>query len=281
MLGLLLGAGLVSIAMAWWEPQPSRRTSSWTARWQDTIVQAGISQVTPRALVTAGVVFGAVVGLVVTAVTRAPVIALPLAAAAGLAPMTAVRSRARARQARVRNLWPDVVDHLGSGVRAGLSLPEALAQLGDRGPEELRGHFQAFAEDYRVSGRFGDCLDALKARAADPVADRIVEALRLTRDVGGSDLGLLLRTLSRFLREDARVRGEIEARQSWTVVAARVAAASPWLVLIMLSSKAEAAEAYRSPGGALVVLTGAGLTVVAYTLMKRAARLPDDPRVLR
>lgn len=100
-------------------------------------------------------------------------------------------------------VWPGVFDHLASGIRAGLSLPEALGQLGDRGPVEVREPFLAFAEDYRATGRFGECLDGLKARLADPVADRIVEALRITRDVGGTDLGRLLRTLSGFLREDA------------------------------------------------------------------------------
>jgi len=96
-----------------------------------------------------------------------------------------------------------VVDNLASGIRAGLSLPEALGQVGERGPVELREPFRAFAADYRATGRFGNSLDALKNRLADPVADRIVEALRLTRDVGGTDLGRLLRTVSTFLRDDA------------------------------------------------------------------------------
>ena len=151
---------------------------------------------------------------------------------------------------RLRQLWPEVVDHLGSGIRAGLSLPEAVAQIGERGPVELREAFTAFAEDYRATGRFGDCLDALKARLADPVADRIVEALRITRDVGGTDLGRLLRTLSTFLREDVRTRGELEARQSWTVNAARLAVAAPWIVLALLATRPEAAAAYDTPGRA-------------------------------
>ena len=116
---------------------------------------------------------------------------------------------------------------------------------------------------------------------ADPVADRIVEALRLTRDVGGTDLGRLLRTLASFLREDVRTRGELEARQSWTVNAARLAVAAPWIVLALLSTRAAAAAAYNTPAGAVVLVGGGVCTVVAYLLMLRIARLPDDPRVLR
>jgi hypothetical protein len=90
-----------------------------------------------------------------------------------------------------------------------------------RGPEGLRRPFARFGEDYRATGRFYESLDRLEAGLADPVGDRIVESLRMARDVGGTDLGRLLRTLSAFLREDARTRAELETRQGWTVNAVR------------------------------------------------------------
>ena len=125
------------------------------------------------------------------------------------------------------------------------------------------------------------CLDRLKARFADPVADRIVEALRLAHEVGGTELGTLLRALSRMLREDLRTRGELEARQSWTVNGAKVAVAAPWLVLALLSTRPQAARAYATPSGALVLVVGAVASVAAYRLMLRLGRLPEEERVLR
>ena len=162
-----------------------------------------------------------------------------------------------------------------------MALPEALGQLGDRGPEPLREPFRRFAEDYRLTGRFSDCLDSLKARLSDPVGDRLVESLRIAREVGGSDLGRLLRTLSGFLREDARTRAELETRQAWTVNAARLAVAAPWVVLALMSSRPESVEAYASGLGAAILAVGAGVTGVAYWLMMRIGRLPEDQRVLR
>ena len=49
----------------------------------------------------------------------------------------------------------------------------------------------------------------------------------------------------------------------------------------MLSAQPEALHAYSSPAGVLVLLIGAGVTAVAYRLMLRIARLPEDQRVLR
>ncbi|MEG3615579.1 type II secretion system F family protein [Isoptericola haloaureus] len=280
--GLVGGAGLFCLWWSCWErPDRRRRRGRRYQAVQDLLVQAGAPTVTPGALwaVSAGIAL--VVLLVGLALTRSPAIAACFAVMAAVAPEALVRTRARRRREDLREVWPDVVDHLASGVRAGLSLPEAVAQLGERGPEALREPFAQFAADHRATGRFGECLDLLKDRLADPVADRIIESLRLTREVGGTDLGRLLRSLSSFLRQDLRTRGELEARQSWTVNGARVAAAGPWVVLALLASRPETAQAYNSAAGVAVLLTGAGCSVVAYRVMRRIGRLPEEGRVLR
>ena len=281
--GLLLGGGLFCCWWACWTPGAvrPRRRGGWYDRMRDTLAQAGVAQVSPQALGLTGLALAATVFLIVLAVSQVPAIAVAFGLIAGWAPIVVVRARARGRRDRLRELWPDVVDNLTSGIRAGLALPEALVQLGDRGPEPLRPAFRAFAQDYRAGGRFGEALDALKERLADPVGDRICEALRITRDVGGTDLGRLLRTLSAFLREDARTRSELEARQSWTVNAARLAVAAPWIVLGLLATRPESVAAYARPAGALVLLVGAVSSVLAYRLMIWIARLPDEERVLR
>lgn len=280
--GLLLGAGVLCV---WWSCWPARprvaRTGGWRDRTQDLLVQAGAPSVTPGRLVAVSVGAGVLVLAVALTLARSPSIAVCFAAMAAAGPTALVRGRGRRRRAELRGVWPEVVDHLGSGIRAGLSLPEALVQLADRGPAQLRPAFAAFGEDYRATGRFGDCLDGLKARLADPVADRIVEALRITRDVGGTDLGRLLRTLSAFLRDDARTRGELEARQSWTVNAARLAVAAPWIVLGLLATRTEAARSFDTVAGSVVLAVGAASSALAYWLMLRIGRLPEDPRVLR
>ena len=282
--GLLLGAGFFCVWWSFWapsEPEPVQRAPSALDRLSDDLHQAGMVAVGPGALLATCAVAGTSAGLLVLVISQSPPIAVSFLLIACGAPVAAVRARARRRRQMVRDLWPEAVDHLTSGIRAGLSLPEALAQLGDRGPTELRPAFVAFGADYRATGRFIDCLERLKERLADPVADRIVEALRITREVGGSDLGRLMRTLSAFLRDDARTRAELEARQSWTVNAARLAVAAPWIVLVLLSTRPEAVAAYNRPTGVVVLVGGAVASLVAYRVMVRIGRLPDEARVLR
>ena len=139
----------------------------------------------------------------------------------------------------------------------------------------------AFATDYRATGDFNGCINRFKERMSDPIADNIVEALRVTREVGGTDLGRLLSTLAGFLRENSRTRAELEARQSWTVNAARLAIAAPWIVLLLMATQPAALQAYNSLTGYVVMLGGAGISVLAYRLMLRIGALPPERRVLR
>ena len=283
LVGLLFGLGCLLMWRSGSRAPMPRAVDkqTWTDRTRDLLTQAGIEGVSPRQLISASMVLGAVALVVVLGTSQVPVIALLFGVFASLLPTLLVRRRRTQRTLELREVWPEAVDNLASGIRAGLSLPEALTQLGVRGPEQLRSAFRRFGEDYRATGRFGQCLDRLKSNLADPVGDRVVESLRMAREVGGTDLGRLLRTLSGFLREDARTRAELETRQGWTVNAARLALAAPWVLLLLLSSRPNAVEAYNTTAGAMVLLVGGGVSFLAYRLMIRIAKLPVERRVLR
>ncbi|KAA9395603.1 type II secretion system protein F [Kocuria coralli] len=282
-LGLMLGAGVFLIWWSFWErpeaagPRRAHRDGVLRSR----LDRAGLHDVRPGALIALSVLCMLLGAIVVWAVSGGIVFAVCAGIVATFIPWALLGQRMRRRAKQLRTVWPDVVDLLRSAIRAGMSLPEALAQLQHRGPEAVQPAFARFAADYRATGQFIPALDALKAELADPVADNIVESLRVTREVGGTDLGRLLGTLSEFLRENSRTRSELEARQSWTVNAARLSVAAPWLILLLMSSQPAAVQAYDSPAGAVVLVGGLGISVIAYRLMLRLGALPEPERVLR
>ena len=53
------------------------------------------------------------------------------------------------------------------------------------------------------------------------------------------------------------------------------------MLLLLLSTRPEAVAAYGSTAGALVLLVGGGISLLAYRVMLSIARLPDERRVLR
>ncbi|MGB3909161.1 MAG: type II secretion system F family protein, partial [Pseudolysinimonas sp.] len=193
-------------------------------------------------------------------------------------PLAVLSARARALRKTLRLAWPDLVDHLVSGIRAGLPLAEAVGALAEVGPAETRVAFRTFERRAMGSGNLASALDGLKAGLADPIADRIVETLKMAREVGGSELPSVLRALATSLRADAAVRSEVEARQSWVRGAARLGVVAPWVVLLLLASRPEAAASYNSPAGLVLLGVGLVVTVVAYRVMIALGRLPDERR---
>ena len=280
LVGLGVGIGLLLVWSAFALPRRPDAERHAPRRTSDLLARAGLGQVSPVGFGLLCGVCGVVTALLLQVVSGTAPVAITFGLLGAYLPVAVVAGRARRRQRELAEVWPEAVDHLTSAVRAGMSLPEALAGLGVRGPAPLREAFDQFALDYQVSGRFGEALDRLKDRLADPVGDRVVESLRIAREVGGGELGRLLRNLSTYLREDARTRSEMEARQAWTVNGARLAVASPWLVLLLMSFQSEVIHRYASPVGVVVLAVGAALCVVAYRLMMRIGRLPVERRIL-
>jgi len=281
-IGLLLGVGLLLI----WRsgPRAPQRASAqhrdgWSQRRTDRLRQAGIDGVGSAQLLAVQIVCALVAGGGVLLITSTSTVSLCFAVFAFFLPTAIVGRLRRRRQVALRELWPEAVDNLASAVRAGMSLPEGLAALGTRGPAELRPAFARFGTAYRATGRFADCIDALEAELADPVGDRVCETVRMAREVGGNDLGTVLRTLSELLRSDARTRAELETRQGWVVNGARLAVAAPWLVLLLLGTQSTTLTAYDSAGGVLLLAIGAVVCVVAYRVMLRIGRLPEERRI--
>ena len=280
--GTLLGIGLLLVASPLLWPSrpgaPPRQRSRFSERLRERLVQAGLPRVSVPTVLVVSVVLAIACGAVVLALI--PVIALALAAAlAGLAlPTAAVIWRARAGRKAARVVWPDVVDHLVSAIRSGAALPDSVVSLASSGPIVTREAFAEFERDYRATGNFGYCVDTLKSSLADPFADRLLETLRMAREVGGSDLTVVLRSLSSWLRQDAAVRAEVEAKQSWVVNAARLGVAAPWIVLVLISTRPEAAQAFNTAAGTVVILGGLTVSVLAYRVMLALGRLPEERR---
>ncbi len=288
---LLLGSGLglgVLLAVSpflWPASRPAAQTrlvsSGPVSALRERMRQAGLRSVSLPVFVVVSFVIGVAVAAIVFVFVPVAALAVAAGGAALALPAVLVGWRARSRRRANRVIWPDVVDHLVSTVRSGLALPDGVAALAAGGPVATREAFAVFVADYAASGNFGRSLDRLKEQLADPVADRILETLRMSREVGGNELPNVLRALASHLRQEAAIRGEVEARQSWVMNAARLGAAAPWVILALLSTRPEAAAAYNSPTGVAVIVGGFVATVIAYRAMIALARLPEERRWFR
>ncbi|WP_448005154.1 type II secretion system F family protein [Agromyces bauzanensis] len=283
-LGAVLGLGVLLVLSPLLWPARGRGPAGnggGLARVRDALALAGLGSVPLPVVVIVCVALATLAGALAHAVFQIPVLTV-VATMLGAAVVPAlVNARAERRRTANRAVWPDVVDHLVASVRAGMSLPDSVAALAELGPEPTRAAFAGFDVDYRRNGNFSLCLDRVKVVLADPTADRILETLRMAREVGGSDVTSVLRGLAGYLREDAALRAEVVARQSWIRNAARLGVAAPWLLLLVLASRPETLEAYESASGGMLLVVGVAVTLVAYRAMIALGRLPEERRWFR
>jgi len=276
--GAVLAAGLLLALSPWVWPRRASRPVRERGALDDLMDAAGLAHVPAKVPIAVAMLLAAASAAVAWLAVPVPALAGLAALAAGTTPFLWLRGR-RLRLLRLRRgLWPDVCDLLIASVRAGMSLPDAVASLQGSAPPPLRPAFSAFALDLAASGHFDSSASRLKVALSDPIADRILETLRMARQVGGTELVPVLRALAASVRADAAVRAEVEARQSWIRGAAGLGVVAPWVILALLAMRPEGARAYSSPEGVALILAGAAVSFVAYRIMIRLGRLPEPRR---
>lgn len=281
--GVTLAAGILLALSPWVWPAGAARDGAHAAERADGAMSrllqaAGYAHAPAARLVIVSIGAAAFAAALAWLITSLPAVVAVAAVAGAAAPTAWLRSRARRLRKLRRALWPDVCDLLIASVRSGMSLPDSVSALAGSAPVPLRPAFAAFAGDMAASGHFDSSALRLKARLGDPVADRIIETLRMARQVGGTELSGVLRALSTSVRADTNLRAEVESRQSWIRGAAVLGVVAPWVVLVLLSTRPEGVAAYTSPQGVAVILVGAGVSIVAYRLMLRVGRLAEPRR---
>jgi tight adherence protein B len=253
-------------------------TKSNNRRGSGSAGRLGRVRTSPREIAVAlamGVAF-AVVALVVSGV-------IGIAVAAGFVGLTLthfIRSRRRsAVQRTIEGSYPDLIENLIARVRSGSGLLDALAHSAEGAPAAIAGPARQFWKSVQVSGAASACLDDLKEAWSSPTGDLLIETVRVAHDAGGTRVVEVLRELADQVRRERNIRRDVEAKQSWVRVAARIGVAAPWVVLVLLSLRSEAASAYNSPAGIALIVCGLALSVVSYRLMISLGRTPSPRRV--
>jgi tight adherence protein B len=223
--------------------------------------------------------FASIAIAVIFLATGAATIALAFGALVAGITFVTLRGRNLHNESALIAAWPEVIDHLMSGIQSGLSLTESLAGLATRGPEILRPAFIEFRTSLYRHGDIGEAINELKDLFHHHGSDQIFEALLISKALGGSELLAILRTLGDFLRQDLALRREIEVKHGWIKNSAHLSAAAPWILLLLLSTQPSTAAAYSTPTGSAILIAGLVMTAIAYAWMNRLGKLPQTPRV--
>ncbi len=252
-------------------PPPRLRRDQW-------LRQAGVD-LTPLELWTlaGSAVFATFVLLALA--TRAPLVALPPAAAVGVLPFAYLGHRRAVRLRAWQAAWPDALRELTAAIVAGRSLSQAINALGQTGPDPLREVFADFPALARVFGTAA-ALEQVKERMADPTSDRVIEVLLVANERGGAIVRDILGDLVVATTKDLKVLEEIDTEGLEMRINARAVLVLPWFVLVALTLRAGPfRDFYRSTAGMLVIGAAGLLSAFGAWWLGRLGAQPMEPRV--
>jgi tight adherence protein B len=235
--------------------------------------------VEPRVLVSS-VGVAVATALVSMAATGIPGLSLAVGALVGTVPaVRASSATARAQWDRLRK-WPDILAHVRSGLASGTSLVDAFVDALDR----AEGSFDDMADVIRREALFGGGLpaaaDALRAAGVDPTTQRVLVMLDTASRTGGRRVGEVVGAMSRAIADDIRLREAHHAALAEQRTTVGVALVAPWAMLVLaVATNPQAADAFSTPAGNVVVAIGAAATALGWLLARRAARLTTPPEV--
>lgn len=179
----------------------------------------------------------------------------------------------------IAKVLPEIIDHMISGLQSGLSLSETLSNLAIRGPEVTQDFFNQFRVDLNSGVSFEDSISRLQNAMSLRSADQLFEALIFAKNLGGSELLSMLRQLGDFTRQDLSLRREISAKQGWIRNSAHLSAAAPWILLLLLAAQPSTGKAFTTSQGALILIIGVAMTVIAYLWMGKLSAMPEPSRI--
>jgi len=258
----------------------ARERSRRSSPWREWMAQAGLSEVAPREFVVVVGSLGALGALGGFVIFGAPLPALAAAAFAAAAPVASYRLRRTRRIAVAREAWPSMIEEIRlRTVSLGRSIPQALFEVGERGPAEMRPAFSAAHREWLLTTDLDRTLDVLKAQLADPTADVTCETLLVAHEVGGADVGRRLEALAEDRIMDLQGRKDARAKQAGARLARRFVVLVPIGMALAGMQVGEGRAAYGTPAGQAVALIAIALVAACWLWAGHIMRLPDDERV--
>lgn len=185
---------------------------------------------------------------------------------AGLGAERLGQGRARARSSAERDeQLADAVGAIGSAMRAGLSLTQAIAYAAAETDEPLRTDLAALVRDVEVGEKLEAAVEAFAVRIGSEDVRLVTAALGLHRRTG-SDLPIVLDQIGATIRERLAVAREVRALTAQARLSGLILGCLPiaFFGFMWLISRRDIEAALSTPAGVAAVGLGLVLELIAF-----------------
>jgi tight adherence protein B len=197
------------------------------------IAQAGLSW-TKRQFIIGSVVVGTVLFVGAYVISDQLLVAAALGFAGGFGiPRWLLAFLKKRRESKFLHNFPDAVDVIVRGVKAGLPLGDCLRIIAAEAQEPVRGEFKTIVESQTIGIPIGEACAKLYERMPLPEANFFGIVIGIQQRAGGN-LSEALSNLSKVLRDRKKMKAKIQAMSMEAKASAVIIAALPFCVMLLV-----------------------------------------------
>ena len=247
-----------------------RQKKSWRVPLSVRITQAGLSWSNRQFMYVAGGLGLFVFALIfVLGIGLLPAIGFGFSAAFGL-PFWILSYLKKRREARFLKFFPDAVDLIVRGIKAGLPLLDSLRALASDAQEPVKSEFRTIVETQTVGMPVGEACAKLYERVPLAEANFFAIVIAVQQKAGGN-LSEALGNLSRVLRERKKMKAKIAAMSMEAKASALIIAALPIAVaaIVYLTAPTYIELLWTQPLGQLMMIASLVWMTIGIIVMRK------------
>jgi tight adherence protein B len=197
------------------------------------LAQAGLSW-SPRRFYITAALLGLIAFAIGFAVDAGPLVPFGMAFAMGVGlPLWMLKFLKKRRENKFLENFPDAVDIIVRGVKAGLPLLDSLRMITIDGGEPLKSEFRAIIDTQTIGIPIGEACGKLYERIPVPEANFFGIVIGIQQKAGGN-LSEALGNLSRVLRDRKKMKAKIQAMSMEAKASAGIIGSLPPAVMILV-----------------------------------------------
>jgi tight adherence protein B len=234
------------------------------------LAQAGLSWSPRRFLVISGAMGFAVflIGMLM-GIGILPALGIAFAAGGGL-PFWSLSFLKKRREAKFLQAFPDAVDVIVRGIKAGLPLLDSLKLIAAEAQEPVRSEFRSIIETQMIGIPIGEACLKLYEHMPVPEANFFGIVISIQQRAGGN-LSEALGNLSRVLRDRKKMKAKIQAMSMEAKASAAIIGALPlaMMMLVYITSPQYISLLWTEPFGRMMLAASAVWMSCGIFVMRR------------
>ena len=178
---------------------------------------------------------------------------------------------------RYDNQMVDGLTLLSNGIRAGLSVPQALGMVVNEMPAPISQEFNLILQQNRIGVPLDECFGNLGKRVPTPDNDMFISSMNILRETGGN-LAEVFDTIVDVIRERIRLKQKIKQYTAVGMFQGYIMVSMPFAIggLYAISDPSAMKPLFTTVPGIIALIVALGLDALGFFVIMKIVKIKMD-----